>query len=226
MFEPFVTATIQKITLFIGEHDDFFQKNPKQRAELIEKGLKIPEAFQDYLTELNEKDFFKDLNLIVQYASGTKDLNFRKNRFFHALTSFLTGDFARKMDLLDNEFYLYSTKDRETIVEKLIAGTSQLAEALRNILLNQTYQQITSANYKLVSAVEESPYILIQSPREIEPKLKKEIRAKIREEKSNHFPIFQINKKLIGGIRVFKDGETTDNSWLSRVLHFTSLTSA
>jgi len=77
-----------------------------------------------------------------------------------------------------------------------------------------------------VSAVEESPYILIQSPREIEPKLKKEIRAKIREEKSNHFPIFQINKKLIGGIRVFKDGETTDNSWLSRVLHFTSLTSA
>lgn len=226
MFEQLTTASAQKITTFIEKHQDFFQKNEKQRRELIEKSLKIPTSFQEYLVDLDEKDFFHDLSLVVHYASGAKDLNLRKNKFFAALAAFLTGEFARKLDLLDNDFYLYSADNRQKIVEKLISGDSQLAETLREILLNKTYQQISAAIFEISNKVAPSPYILIQSPREIHAELKRDIREKIRTENPTHFPIFQINKKLIGGIRIFKDGETEDQSWLSRVLHFTSLTSA
>lgn len=226
MFQPFVTAAIQKITIFIGKHHDFFEKNAKQRHELMAKSLKVPAAFTEYLEEVSEKEFLQDLKLIVNYAKGAKDLNFRSNKFFAALSEFLRGDFARKLDLLDNDFYLYSIKNREKIVDELIKADSQLAQTLKDILLNKTYQQISSAIYELSRKVQATPYILVQSPREIKAEMKKEIRKKMREEDQNYFPIFQINKKLIGGIRVFKDGESTDNSWLSRVLHFTSLTSA
>jgi len=56
--------------------------------------------------------------------------------------------------------------------------------------------------------------------------LKREIRQTLSKDHPYSLPVFQINKKLIGGIRIFKDGEVQDHSWLSRVEYFTSLTAA
>ncbi len=225
MFKPFVAASAQKIIGFLGKHENFFETKEATRKEKI-VDLKMPEAFINYLLQSNEKEFIADLKLMTSYAKGAKGIDLRKNKFFLAIVKFLTGDFARKLDLLDNDFYLFSTDDRKLIVEKLLSGNSNLASALKNILLTSTYQQISSEIYELSSKIQESPYILVQSPREIQPELKKEIRKKIKEESPTNFPIFQINQKLIGGIRIFKDGESNDHSWLSRVLHYTSLTSA
>jgi F0F1-type ATP synthase delta subunit len=36
--------------------------------------------------------------------------------------------------------------------------------------------------------------------------------------------VFQINRNLIGGMRIFADGKVVDNSWLSRINYISSLT--
>lgn len=225
MFKPFVAASAQKIIGFLGKHDNFFETKEETRKEKL-KDLQMPESFVDYLLQTDEKQFLADLSLMSNYAKGAKSLNLKKNKFFLAIVQFMTADFARKLDLLDNDFYLFTPKSREVIVDKLISSDSNLANTLKNILLTKTYQQISAEIYELSNKVQNAPYILVQSPREISPELKKEIRQKIKEENATHFPIFQINQKLIGGIRIFKNGESNDQSWLSRVLHYTSLTSA
>ena len=223
MFKEFLSAITEKITDFLIENPNFFQED--DRAAILEKKLKLPSSFTQYLTEVKEKEFLADLKLTLSYTKNAKDLNIKKSKLFKALVHFLTGDLARKIDLLDNDYYLYQVSDRKKIVDKLINSESKLAQTIKNILLNQTYQQVSSEIYQLSSKVKQTPYTLVQSPREIPSELKKEIRENLRKDNEDIYPIFQINKKLIGGIRIFQDGQSTDMSWLSRVLHFTSITS-
>jgi len=223
MFRNFTTALLQKTTEFLIENPNFFTEN--NREAKLEK-LVLPKAFINYLSEVKEKEFMKEMELLIQYSKANKGINIKNNKFFLALTEFLTTEFARKLDLLDTEYYLFNSDNRFKVADKLINSNSKLANTLKDILVNKTYQQISSAIHELASQVYETPYILVQSPKEIDVELKKEIRKQIQEENKRNFPIFQINKKLIGGIRIFKNGNTEDHSWLSRVLHFTSLTSA
>lgn len=218
MFKDFLTALIHKIVVFLKENPEFFEK----RKNL--EDLSIPKAFKDYLENVKEKDFLHDLARVTLYIEDCKNTDIKNNEFLKSLREFLTTELARKLDHLDGKFYLSKTTEKREVIEQLIKGDSLLATSLRNILVQFNYQQIAEEIYNLSAKIEKTSYTVVQSPREIDPELKKEIRQKIQEKSANVFPVFQINRRLIGGIRIFQDGETIDNSWLSRVLFFTSLT--
>ncbi|MBI4231747.1 hypothetical protein HY605_00825 [Candidatus Peregrinibacteria bacterium] len=166
----------------------------------------------------------KDIKTVLLFTEDPKNTNLNNNEFFKRMLEFLSKDLARKIDYLDAEYYMMKKDKRAYFVEQLIKGDSVLAESLRDILVNYNYQQIAEAVYYLGTKTEKTPYIVVQSPREINAELKKEIRSNLTKVWPLSLPIFQINRRLIGGLRVFIDGKTTDNSWLSRVLRYTSLT--
>lgn len=225
MFKPFLTALVYEMVQLASKHPDFFEKDAKAREADLSH-LRFPPAFKDYLQDVSAENFMKDLHLVLRFANGEKQLVLKGNAFFKALTAFFVGPFADKLDKLTNDFYLFDHKDQEKVVDALLGSDTRTAKTLKNLLLTQSYQNLTQAIYRLGSATVGMPYVLVQSPREMSPELKKEIRKQFREDPAKGgFPIFQINRKLIGGLRVFQDGETIDHSWLSRVHRFTSLTS-
>ena len=167
MFNQFIAALLQKIVTHLSENKGF--KNLDE--------LSVPEAFKNYLIQTNEEEFMADLKVILQYLQSPKTATVKNNKFFTALLGFLTSDLARKLDYIDGNFYLLSAEKRKKFVENLIKGASTLAETLRNILTNFTYQQIGEAIHVLANQVDKKPYIIVQSPREItDIELKKELR--------------------------------------------------
>lgn len=223
MFKTFLTALESKIISFLISNKDLFEHNESKRSEKLES-LTIPKTFKTYLSKVSEKEFLDDLKLLVAYIHSSQLVNVKNNQFFENILSFITHELANKIDYLDSNFYLLKRKEREDVALKLLPGDSALAEALREILIHYTYQQIAEEIYHLGSKVGDIPHILIQSPREIDMELKREIRHKLLEKHPGSFPVFQVNRKLIGGIRIFENGQSTDNSWISRVFRFTSLT--
>ncbi len=224
MFNTFVAGLMEKIFHFLINHPDLFKSENKKRAEMLE-GLKLSKLFKEYLLEVSEKHFMQDMAQALKFAHGEKDFNAKNNKFLEKVAEFFTTEIAFKIDMIESGFYLMSAKERRDIVDALIPGESEAAISMKDILVNFSYQQIANEIYKLSSSVKETPYVLIQVPREIDHQLKKDIRKKFLEKHPLSFPFFQINRKLIGGIRIFMDGKTVDNSWLSRVLRFASLTS-
>lgn len=223
MFSQFLTALVHKKLEHLKAHPDFFSMNDEKKKEVLSK-LTTPETFRNYLSNISETEFISDLEKIVHYIQDEKSVQIKNNSFFKAFTEFLTHELARKIDYLDSKFYLLSKDDRTDFIEKLIKGESNLAVSLREILINFTYQQISTEVFQISAKVVDSPYIVIQTPREIDTELKKEIRTELLKRNPLTFPTFQINKKLIGGLRIFNNGETIDHSWITRVLRFTSLT--
>lgn len=223
MFKDFLTALLNKITVFLVSNKDLFEHKESKREEILEK-LSVPESFKTYLAKISEKEFVEDLETVILYIEDPKNTNIKNNEFFKSLLEFLSKDLARKIDYLDSDYYLMRKEKRAKFVEQLIKGESVLAQSLKDILINYNYQQIAEKIYELANKTEKTPYIVVQSPREIDTELKKEIRSHLIKSWPSSLPTFQINRRLIGGIRIFIDGKTADNSWLSRVLHYTSLT--
>ncbi len=225
MFNEFLTALLQKILIFLKDHAEFFEKPENTRKKHLEN-LSVPKSFKIYLEKTTEKHFIEDVAIIIQFIRQPKNKSLKQSNFFKYFVEFLTTELSKKIDLLDSQYYLMSAAMRNDFVEKLIKSESILATTLKAIMVNYTYQQLADYINYLAALIIGSDFIVVQSPREISHELKREIREKILEDNPLCLPVFQTNKKIIGGIRIFKNGTTQDYSWLKKVLHFTSLTSA
>lgn len=214
MFNNFLTSLVYEMV-----------QHKSADASSMDK-IRIPAVFKDYLKSVSDQHLMKDLNLIVEFANGAKGLPLKGNAFFEAFLDFLTGPFAGKMDVLTGDFYALPQEKQETLIQKVIKSDSHVAESLRHLLVRYSSQELAEAIQTLSQQVAGAPFVLVQSPREMESELKKEVRANLLKKHPLSFPAFQVNRKLIGGIRIFLDGKTVDHSWHQRVLRFTSLTSA
>lgn len=223
MFKTFLTALESKIITFLTTNKGFFEMSKAEREKSLEN-ISIPKTFKNYLLDITGEQFMEDTILIVAYIHSSQLINIVNNPFFLSFLDFITDELANKIDYLDSHFYLLKKIDRDEIALKLLPGESSLAQSLREIIVNNTYQQVAEEIHGIGSKVKNTPHILVQSPREINMELKREIRHKLLEKHPSSFPVFQVNRKLIGGIRIFENGQSTDNSWISRVFRFTSLT--
>lgn len=223
MFKDFLTALTIEITNFLAKHDDFFTGKAEARSKQL-KNVTLPAPFKHYLEQVSEKDFMQDLKLLVDYVASPKKTNISGSAFFKAVSEFFVDAFASKLDKLSGDYYLFSDKDRQKVVDQLIKSDSRTAQTLKNMLMYKTYQQMAAAIQDLSSAATDAPFIVVQSPREMDAELKKDVRHKLQKEDALAFPVFQINRKLIGGLRVFRNGKTQDHSWLNRVMSIQNLT--
>lgn len=201
---------------FLVKHEDFFNGDEKAREKALDS-VRIPAPFKHYMAKVSEANYLADMKLVVNYLQAPKATTLSKSEFFAALAGFFSGPFARKLDMLTSEYYVFDAKDQIKVVDALIKSDTQLAEALKGLLLTKTYQQLSTAIQTLCESVSESPVIVVQSSCEMSAELKKEVRKHFTDQNPHYFPVFQINRKLIGGLRVFQGGETKDHSWLSRV---------
>lgn len=221
MFNSLITALVYEMLHFVSGHKD-------RKLELM-GNLRIPSVFKKYLSEVKEKDFLIDLKVALDFiersksASASMPLNLSKSDFFKSFTDFLSTTFASKLDQLPSEFYILPNNEKEKLVSKVIDSDSLVAKALKNLIVINSYQEISSSIEDLCRFVYGSAYVVVQSPRDIDSELKIQIRKHLADEKKHSFPLFQINKKLIGGIRVFVDGKSVDNSWFSKISQLSTL---
>jgi len=224
MLNDFLTALTHEMVRFLAAHPDFFEGKEDAREKALQN-VRMPAPFKHYLAHRKSEDFMEDMRLVVSYVNSAKLAKLEGNAFFKAVVEFFTGAFAAKLDKLNSDFYGFKEKDQWTVVQELIKSDSHVAGTLRELLIRRTYQELSAGLVTLTQRVVGAAYVVVQTPREVDSELKKEIRHDLVKENPLSFPVFQINKKLIGGIRIFKDGDVNDQSWVNRVQQFISLSS-
>lgn len=218
MFKDFLSVLVYEMLGFASKHAS--RKEPEMAD------LRIPAVFKEYLASVGDGEFAKDLKLAVAFLNDgdVKNLKLKKSKFFKALVRFLTENLAARLDKLPGAFYLLPQKKQTEVLERLIASDSPVARALKNLLTVNSYQEIASEITELARNISDAPYLVVQLPREVDTELKTEIREKLNKDFESSFPVFQINKNLIGGLRVFMNGKTHDYSWASRISRISKLT--
>lgn len=224
MINPFLTALLYELVHFLAKHKDFFELSAEAREEKM-GSLKVPASFKHYLASVSDSHFMKDLKMVTSMLNGTPwaQLPLKGNAFCKALTEFFCVTFAAKVDELPGRFYLLPYETRVVDVKKIIESDNRIADALREFLVTNSYQEVAGILTELTQLVNGADTVLVQTPRDIDVDLKKEIRKALLEKYPHSFPVFQVNRGLIGGFRVFVNGHSSDHSWFSRISKLTSL---
>lgn len=197
MIKDIISLTLKDIVFLIKENPEFFQENKTSREGILKKSKELPKSISEYLVKVEESKVLEDIKSIV---------------------TLVTSEDQAKSDLTD-AIVEYLTSDLIEAVDKYYAGGSiekaYLSDELSSYLKNYTEQEVTTEIYSVVSKFKEIPLIIVQLSAEGANK------TSIRKHFSKDFPCavveFQQNSDLLGGIKVFVNGEVKDYSWASKV---------
>ncbi|MBD3270682.1 hypothetical protein GF376_04095 [Candidatus Peregrinibacteria bacterium] len=207
MLDQLLTTILKEILNFLVKHKSFKDLSESEQRKLIQN-LELPESIKIYLLEATEKDIYKDLSSLINYLTTGKQEIFKlKGKLFNALTEFMI-----------NELGHYADQNQLEIKYQGSFGVN-----LNELFKIDSIQEISMEIESFIKLIKPSEYVLIQSPKSIDSKLKHEIRTELNKDYPNSFPRFTVNKNLIGGIRVFVNGKTTDLSWLSKINNLTTI---
>lgn len=219
MFQELIAATLYETLSFLVKNPDALGKDGGKEAE------KLPAPVKNYLAAATESDFLRDLAGASFYLKKGK-FKKEKNGLLSAVLEILTRGLAVRMDLLAeaDSLALQSDAQKVALIDKMIKSPTLDSRALKKLLLRHSYQELNNGIATLAREITDQPLLVVQSPRPVAVELKKAIRAHFEQEQHLSFPIFQVNKQLIGGLRVFNGGRVRDHSWFARVSQLTSLT--
>jgi F0F1-type ATP synthase delta subunit len=222
MLNKFITVLIIEISKFLTSNKEFFNSNKTEREKLL-TDVKFPNSVKTYLTEVSELDFTTDLAGVIKLLKNSP-VKLEKNKFLQAITSFLVNNFANDVYSLPLSYFKLAYKDQKEAAKEVIKSNSELANTLKEILTDYSYQEILNGIQSLAEKTFHSPLVVVQSPTEMELETKKEIRENLSQSLNQVcLPIFQVNKNLIGGLRLFVNGKVSDLSWIARINLITSL---
>ena len=203
-----LAALTHDLIVFLKENPDFFAA--ENRKHTLEKVDFLSPSLKEYLSEVSADDFLADLSVFVEYLGGAPIFFGSRIGLLTAVAKFLTGEFAAFCDApKEVNISAYSVTLRSEM-NRLVSVASDL--------------EINAEISDLLAFLPDTSFIMVQTPRPVAGELRKKIRAHFYQIDQLNFPVFAINKNLIGGLRIFINGKVQDNSWLNMVNKITSIT--
>ncbi|PKL36896.1 hypothetical protein CVV38_03305 [Candidatus Peregrinibacteria bacterium HGW-Peregrinibacteria-1] len=221
MIEKVITSTLKELLSFLESNRDFFELAPALQQKTLENS-NLPESIRDYMVQTNEQDLLANLKSIFRQGKNLNDIF--DNEIILAISKFLSQEIGSILDQTPLSYFIEKREAKEKKINERITKKGIVYETIKKEFTTRTYQEIIHAINDFAKATGHKNFMVVQSPREISTSMKGEIRRQLQEKKPYNYPLFQVNKKIIGGIRISENGTLQDHSWLSRVLKFTSIT--
>ena len=224
MLKTVGASALKDIVGVLKQNEDFFTRASDDRKKTLSQYLPdYPIFFVDYLSDVSEADFFSALEDYLEALDGLPVSS--DSGFLKALIAFVSHEVGMCLDQLDSAFFFSDYEARQAHLKKQFSGNDFLSDALLELFLESTYQELSSSAYGAINQINQIPTIVVQSPIELDSKQRQEMRESFLKSHPNSFVEYQINRQLIGGMRVFVQGSVVDHSWLGKVQALTNLSS-
>lgn len=160
----------------------------------------------------------EEISLVAKFVSSDDSKYIKKSNLLRSGVEYLTQDFAQALNSLDRGFYALTYDERLKKVKEIWSVEKEVDKALEKLLVNFSYQEIVRNIQELLEVAYDSPFVVVQTPLEISTAKKTEMMEKISKEIKDPVIVqFQVNKAILGGMRVFVDGQVQDMSWMGRI---------
>lgn len=209
MIHEILTALLYDVLAKIKANVNFFSAPEGERKKLLIVSPFLPESLVNYLSGVSETQFITDVqNLISFLNESSLTAGQLQGKLFLHLSDFCAKDLASYIDAGNLE----------------IATEGAYGEAIREALLRYSYQEATDSIDRFLRVIRnETPVIVVQSARPVPGNVRSLIREELQKKYPHSIPVFSINTDLLGGIRLFVNGNVHDASWRSKINQLTSL---
>lgn len=186
--------------------NDYFTRLLLEHCQMVSESGQVDEAT------------LEEISRVAHYVSSNDSKYIKESELLQKGVEYLTKDFALALNGIDSSFYGMSQSEREKAVNNLWKIDREVDKALMKVLVNCSYQEIVRNIQNLLEVAFNSSFLLVQTPTPLDKATKDEIVKKLQLE--NKEPVivqFQVNQSIIGGMRIFQNGEVQDMSWMGRI---------
>lgn len=147
------------------------------------------------------QEFYSDLGAFLREV-GEEKAKRQRSPCLDAFVQVLMSEVAQALDIGAVDFLKGDTAFKHAL--------GSLVRDERSVELGQDVQEFIHERTGVVSST-------IQSPIPLLPEGKQEMRKELVERYPGSFPVFQIERSLAGGLRLFHGGTMMDRSWMTVV---------
>ena len=193
------------------------------KGKLTESHIKnsdLPGFLKKYLS--SNPDIQNELLELV-LLSQDKPNRFANTQLAKVVADFLTHAMPYLLVKLPSNFILLSDSDKESIIEALDLK-SNLKSYLADLFTHRTKQMVLAdVAFLLKNIGADFIQVRVQMASEANSDLKTEIYKTLQKQYPNALITFQVERKLIGGMRVIADGKMYDFSWTQKIKNLVKL---
>jgi hypothetical protein len=188
----------------------FFEDSQDKKTKILSGSLgdSYPHTLKEYLQKTTLSKLTHDLQRLLPFLKKEGAIN-SSIELLEILNIFLITEFAELVDVAPKTNLV--TGEPKNALEKTINML------LKSFSKEELYLRISYYN----SLFKNSSILRVQTPFSLEPEEKKAVRQELNKQFPRHLVSFSVEPALVGGMRIFKNGEMTDLSWRSKVKQFT-----
>ncbi len=188
----------------------FFEDSQDKKTKILSSSLgdSYPHTLKEYLQKTTLSKLTHDLQHLLPFLKKEGTIN-SSIELLEILNTFLITEFAELVDVAPKT-NLAVTEPKNTL-EKTIKML------LKSFSKEELYLRISYYN----SLFKNSSILRVQTPFSLDPEEKQAVRQELNKQFPHHLIGFSVEPALVGGMRIFKNGEMTDLSWRSKVKQFT-----
>jgi hypothetical protein len=214
-------ALMMDTMVMLKTHQGWFNLGVDERKKHAQH---FPENIQYYLTHVAEGDFATDL-MPMTYFLSDPDLHVGEiGGFMNAFCDYLIHDFTDMVDGFESAFFLKRSDEREEILRKEIQVETFFQEELIDVFSVESPQDINEAISDFLKKAKEATTIVVQTAVDCEKGMKKEIRDRLAKDHPYSFVEFYTSPQILGGMRLFVNGQVEDYSWRGVIGHMAEVT--
>ena len=214
MIDKIILLCLSLLLKFLDENSDYFEGTKSDKRSFLADSS-LPKFLELYLLEVKQDKFMSDLVDTTKFLNqGTVSST---NSLVKSISLFLSYSLAMKVDSLPGNFDLNPLEKRKEILSHTISGKTELGELLVDNIASSNLQLINNQFKSLANNFSENKSVVIQSSNVLNPKLKQKVREYFHKIDKFCYPVFSVQPKLLGGLRIIVDGQTIDSSYANMI---------
>jgi len=220
--ENFISILLHETLSFLSQHQNLFDLNAKDTEVAFDRAS-LSAFSREYLLDVDSDQLMFDLqDLSKALKSGSKIS--AKNVLSAHISRFMCKLANQAAIGLDKSFATMTREDQLGRLQAVFKTDNSVMKAFKEFILHNSFESLVSKVRSFVSQQDDFVEVTVQYAVDVTASERRQIVSEFTNKYGDMTLVYlQVNPRLIGGMRIFANGQLTDLSWQKKIETLTNI---
>jgi F0F1-type ATP synthase delta subunit len=220
--ENYISILLHETLSFLSQHQDLFDMNAKDTEVAFDRAS-LSAFSREYLLDVDGDQLIfdlKDLNRSLKLKTQVS----AKNVLSAHISRFICKLSNQAAIGLDKSFANLNREDQLSRLQAVFKTDNSVMKAFKELVLHNSFESLVSKVRAFVSQQTEFVEVTVQYAVDVTASERRQIVSEFTNKYGDMTLVyFQVNQRLIGGMRIFANGQLADFSWHKKIETLTKI---
>jgi len=220
--ENFISILLHETLSFLSQHPNLFDLNAKDTEVAFDRAS-LSAFSREYLLDVDASQLMFDLKDLTTSMKSNVSPS-AKNVLSAHISRFICKLANQAAIGLDKSFANMTSEDQLGRLQAVFKTDNSVMKAFKELVLHNSFESLVSKVRSFVSQQNDFVEVTVQFALDVTASERRQIVSEFTNKYGDMTLVyFQVNPRLIGGMRIFANGQLTDLSWQKKIETLTNI---